>query len=183
MVYLCYKKRPLVATCLPRSPPVCHHQVAKMDYEYWLLLSYHSACTLQWLMLVFFVIMLMCLFSMIFLIIVDLKCYRPPWYQTISIKYGCFRFRNCLLTGAPFTNTDQLQTQHREVITSIIMCGIISLILSQTSTVQPLKFGNVLANSSHDLLGMWLLIHAEIKVNRCCGVEFMLTGVTDFLCD
>ena len=40
------------------------------------------------------------------------------------------------------------------------MCGMKLLIHSQTSTVQPLKFGNGWAISSHILLGMWLLIHA-----------------------
>ena len=41
------------------------------------------------------------------------------------------------------------------------------LIHHQTSTVAQLKFGNGLVNSSHTLLGVWLLIHAEIKVNMC----------------
>ena len=36
---------------------------------------------------------------------------------------------------------------------------------SQTSTVQPLKFGNVQVISSYILLGMWLLIRAGIEVN------------------
>ena len=35
----------------------------------------------------------------------------------------------------------------------------------QTSTVAPLKFGNALVISSHTLLDMWLLIHADINVN------------------
>ena len=52
-----------------------------------------------------------------------------------------------------------------KVITSIIKCGIKLLIHSQTSTVQPLKFGNGKVISSHTLLCMWLLIHAGIKVN------------------
>ena len=37
------------------------------------------------------------------------------------------------------------------------------LIHSQISTVAPLKFGNGYVISSHSLLRMWLLIHAEIK--------------------
>ena len=37
----------------------------------------------------------------------------------------------------------------------------------QTSMVAPLKFENVLLISSHTLLGMWLVIHAGIKVNIC----------------
>ena len=41
------------------------------------------------------------------------------------------------------------------------------LIDSQTSTVQPLKFGNWWVMSSHTLPGMWLLIHAVIKVKPC----------------
>ena len=35
-----------------------------------------------------------------------------------------------------------LLTQHGQVITSIMMCGVKLLFHSQTSTVQPLKFGN-----------------------------------------
>ena len=41
------------------------------------------------------------------------------------------------------------------------------LIQSQTSTVQPLKFGNEQVISPHALLGMQLLIHAGVKVNPC----------------
>ena len=40
------------------------------------------------------------------------------------------------------------------------------LIHTQTSTVQPLKIGNEYVISSHTLSGMWLLIHAGIKVNH-----------------
>ena len=47
------------------------------------------------------------------------------------------------------------------------MCGMKLLIHSYTSTVQPLKFANGYVISSHTLRGMRLLIHAEIKVNRC----------------
>ena len=46
-------------------------------------------------------------------------------------------------------------------------CGMKLLIYSQTSTVQPLKFGNGEVISSQILLGMGLLIHAEIKVDLC----------------
>ena len=38
---------------------------------------------------------------------------------------------------------------------------------SETSTVQPLKFGKGKVISSHTLLAMWLLIYAGIKVNPC----------------
>ena len=38
------------------------------------------------------------------------------------------------------------------------------LIYSRTSTVIALKFGNGHVISHHTLLGMWLLIHAGIKV-------------------
>ena len=34
---------------------------------------------------------------------------------------------------------------------------------SQTSTVHALKFGDGYAISSHNLLGMWLVIHAGIN--------------------
>ena len=37
----------------------------------------------------------------------------------------------------------------------------------QTPTVAPLKFGKVLVISSHNLLDVWLLIHAGIKINPC----------------
>ena len=36
----------------------------------------------------------------------------------------------------------------------------------QTSTGQQLKFGGVEVVSSHILSGMWLIIHAEIKVKH-----------------
>ena len=45
------------------------------------------------------------------------------------------------------------------------MCGKKLLTHSQTSTVQPLKFGSGEVISSHTLQNMWLFIHAEIKVN------------------
>ena len=41
------------------------------------------------------------------------------------------------------------------------------LIHSQTSTVQPLKFGNEQEIASNILLGVWLVIHAEIYVQPC----------------
>ena len=44
------------------------------------------------------------------------------------------------------------------------MCGMILLIHSKTSTLQQLKFADGYVISSHTLLGMWLHIHAEIKV-------------------
>ena len=40
------------------------------------------------------------------------------------------------------------------------MCGMKWLILSQSTTVHPLKFGHRSVISSHTLLGMWLRIHA-----------------------
>ena len=47
-------------------------------------------------------------------------------------------------------------------------CDIIkSLIHLQTSTVQPMKFANKYVISSHDLMGMWLLIHAGIEFKAC----------------
>ena len=46
------------------------------------------------------------------------------------------------------------------------------LIHSQTSTVQPLKFGDGWVILSHTLLDMWLHIHAEIEVNQC----YLVTG-------
>ena len=52
-------------------------------------------------------------------------------------------------------------------ITYIIMRGMKLVIDPQTSTVQPLKFGNGQAISFHTLLGVWLLIHTGIEVNSC----------------
>ena len=46
------------------------------------------------------------------------------------------------------------------------MFGVKLLIHFQTSTVQPLKFGNGQVTSSHTLLHMWLLMHAGIKWNH-----------------
>ena len=45
--------------------------------------------------------------------------------------------------------------------------GMKLLVHSQTSRVQPLMYGNGLVIPSPILLGMWLLIHAGIKVNPC----------------
>ena len=41
------------------------------------------------------------------------------------------------------------------------------LIYSQTLTAAPLKFGNVKAITRYTLQGIWILIHAGIKVNLC----------------
>ena len=41
------------------------------------------------------------------------------------------------------------------------------LILSQTSTVQPLKLGDGYAISPHTTLSMWLVIYAGIIINPC----------------
>ena len=48
------------------------------------------------------------------------------------------------------------------------MCGVKLLdIHSQTSMVQRLKFRNGQVISSHNLQGMWLRVHAGIKVKPC----------------
>ena len=67
-------------------------------------------------------------------------------------------------TGSPFTNAYRLRSQHGKVITSIIKYGMKLLTHSQTSTVQPLKFGNGEVFLSHTLPCMWWLIHVGIKV-------------------
>ena len=54
----------------------------------------------------------------------------------------------------------------------IIKCGGKLLIHSQTSTVQPLKFGNGLVISSHTLLGMWLLF-LSYDVSLRPSVEYL----------
>ena len=45
------------------------------------------------------------------------------------------------------------------------VCGMKLLIHSQAATVQMLKFGDGWVISFHNLLGMWLLINAGIKIN------------------
>ena len=47
-----------------------------------------------------------------------------------------------------------------------MICEMKLFIHSQTSTVQQLKFGNGQVISSNTLLGVWLLIHAGIKVKH-----------------
>ena len=66
--------------------------------------------------------------------------------------------------GPHFTNMGSFKSKHGYLITSIIKCEMKLLINSQTSTVQPLKFGNGYVISSHTLLGMWWLLHAGIKL-------------------
>ena len=53
------------------------------------------------------------------------------------------------------------------MITSRTECGVELLIHSQTSTVQPLKYGDGYVILSHNILGIWLIIHAGIKVKLC----------------
>ena len=53
------------------------------------------------------------------------------------------------------------------IITSIIKCGMKSLIHSQTPTIALLKFGNGFVISSHTLVDIVLMIHARIKTNLC----------------
>ena len=48
------------------------------------------------------------------------------------------------------------------MITSNIKIGVKLLFHSQTSVVQPLKFGTGYVILSHIFLGMWLIIHAVI---------------------
>ena len=63
---------------------------------------------------------------------------------------------------------------------AIIECGVKLLSHSQTTTVQPLKFENGLVIPPHTLLGVWLLIHARIRVNHvnenspCSDMAWML---------
>ena len=45
-------------------------------------------------------------------------------------------------------------------------CEVKLLIHSQASTVKPLKFANGYVNTTHTLIGLWLLIHTAITVNR-----------------
>ena len=69
-------------------------------------------------------------------------------------------FFNSHSSGSPFTNMDELYSQHGEVITSIVMCGMKLLIHSQTSTVEVWEW---ISNFIPHFLGMWLLMHG-IKV-------------------
>ena len=59
-----------------------------------------------------------------------------------------------------------------QAIDRINQCRLIAkqtkiLIHSQTTTSAQLKFGNEYVISFHTLLGVWLRIHAEIKVKTC----------------
>ena len=58
--------------------------------------------------------------------------------------------------------------KNKKIITFIIRWEKKLLIHSQTSTVQPLKFGNIQVISSHTLRDMWLLIQAGDKKNHVC---------------
>ena len=56
-----------------------------------------------------------------------------------------FKFRKTVKENAEInvdSHTRNDLTQHGQIITSIIKCGMKLLIHPQTSTVQPLKFGN-----------------------------------------
>ena len=66
---------------------------------------------------------------------------------------------------APVTNIDLFKSQQGKVATFIIKCGMKLLIHSQNSTIQPLKYCDVI--SAHTLFQMWLYIHVENKVNPC----------------
>ena len=57
-------------------------------------------------------------------------------------------------------STKKITSQHGKVITGIMKYDMTLLIHSQTSV----KFGNGSVISSHTLLGMWLLIHAGLKI-------------------
>ena len=67
---------------------------------------------------------------------------------------------------ASFTYKAKLYFQYGEVVTSIIKCGIKSLIHSHTSTVTPSKFKNRYVISLPTLLCVWLLTHTGVKVNE-----------------
>ena len=72
-----------------------------------------------------------------------------------------------------------ISTQHRWLITFIIKCVTKLHIHSQTSTVQPLKFGNGWVIASRTLLGMWLLIYAVIWINPCELKSPLVSGADD----
>ena len=81
----------------------------------------------------------------------NVVCQRRPFVQHSMCTH-------CLSLEGIHNITSQL-------ITTTIRCGRKLLIHYQISTVQSLKFGNGEAISSHTLPGMWLLIHAGIKIN------------------
>ena len=62
---------------------------------------------------------------------------------------------------APFTNMVNFNLS-MDKLSYPLKCGMKSLIHSQTSAVQPLKFESGYVISSHTLLDIWLLIHAGI---------------------
>ena len=105
-------------------------------------------------------------------------CYFPGRKidnQVVPLSLGIGRLWNVIISGVnpPHINAAMGPScwcgltliQYGSVITSIIKCKMKLHILSQTSTVQSLKLRNGWVIPSHTLLGMWLLIHAGIKVD------------------
>ena len=75
-----------------------------------------------------------------------LRSVFSKWFICISIAF---------LTGTSQTISQDLQQWPQMTL----------ILTSATSTVQPLRIGNGYVISSPTLLGMWLLIHAGIRVN------------------
>ena len=91
-------------------------------------------------------------------------------YTQRSFLVGCFKSWEAALSWGPFY-LHSLNLLPAWISNYIhykeCECGIITLTHSQTSTVQPLKFGNGLVISFQTLLDMWLFIHAGIQVKSC----------------
>ena len=66
-----------------------------------------------------------------------------------------------------FTNVHLLLSQHGWLIISIIKRGMVYFIHSQASTATTLKAGKGGVISSHNLLDMWVIVHAGIKKKTC----------------
>ena len=89
-------------------------------------------------------------------------CNKPD--ISLYINSGYFYWRCSTLTPAWKSNYIYSGTSIENAsLRSIIKCWMKLFVHSQTPTVQPLKFGNGQVILSHILLGMWLLIHAEIQ--------------------
>ena len=88
---------------------------------------------------------------------------NPPIYKKAT---GCRRLVQPHPPTHPTIITQHGLSWHGEVFTSIIKCGMKLHINSQTSTMEPLKFGSWYVISSDTLWCVLLFIHARVKLIR-----------------
>ena len=158
----------------------------------------HSCCSLSsmWLFLPFFLLnaiiivvsmsmcccMLLCLYCHSWVV---LAAFQPflTLYPIHTVRKMLLMCQGAVLTTHHFVVTQQwplsltwinFNPSMDKLIISIIKCGMKLLIQSQTSTVQPLKFGNGWVILSYTLLGIYLsmlglkFIHVS-KRDHCCS--------------